>query len=432
MRPILPLAALVLCLLCAPAMAQTLTASPLTDAADALRDDTVYVDPSAEQAIDEDEANSLRERIREQGAGPLRIAILPASAADAAGGNPNEALEEIANGVGERGTYAAIIGSAFRAGSIGDLQPGAAAELATSSLSKKDQGPAVVLTEFVDGVGEARANGGSVPGSRDRGRGGGGGGSGFLLLLLGVPIALLGLGRLRRRREQKAQLEEVKAFAREDLVALGEDIRALDLDVEMPSADPQAKADYHRAVECYTAADDAWDRARHVEDMEGVASSLEEGRFAMTAAKARLNGEAAPERRPPCFFDPRHGPSTTDADWAPPGGAPRPVPVCAADAAVIEDGLEPQSRQVMMNGQQMPYWNAGPAYMPWAGGFFGGGLLPGLFLGSMLGGGFGMFGGGFGGDAMAGDGGFGGMDDVGGGDFGGGDFGGGDFGGGDF
>ena len=52
------------------------------------------------------------------------------------------------------------------------------------------------------------------------------------------------------------------------------------------------------------------------------------------------------------------------------------------------------------------------------GGFFGAGLLPGLLMGTTLGG---MW------DAPAGD--FGGGGDWGGGDFGGGDFGGGDFGG---
>jgi hypothetical protein len=93
------------------------------------------------------------------------------------------------------------------------------------------------------------------------------------------------------------------------------------------------------------------------------------------------------------------------------------VPVCAADLQRIQDGVDPESRQVPMDGQMVPYWAAGPAYMPWAGGFFGGGLLPGLFLGSMLGGGFGMFGGGM-------------AEDMSGGDFGGGDLGG--FGGGDF
>jgi hypothetical protein len=118
----------------------------------------------------------------------------------------------------------------------------------------------------------------------------------------------------------------------------------------------------------------------------------------------------------------------TDVEWAPPGGQPREVPACAADAVRVQDGVDPDMRQVAVNGQMVPYWQAGPAFAPWAGGFFGSGLLPGLFIGSLLGGGFGGFG--YPGDAWAGD--AGGQGDFGGGDFGGGDFGGGDFGGGDF
>jgi hypothetical protein len=179
-------------------------------------------------------------------------------------------------------------------------------------------------------------------------------------------------------------------------------------------------------VERYTEAEQALDRARRPEDIEPVTSALEEGRWAMAAAKAELAGEPAPERRPPCFFDPRHGPSVADVEWSPPGGQPRAVPVCAADLQRIQDGEDPESRQVPVGGEMVPYWAAGPAYMPWAGGFFGGGLLPGLFLGSMLGGGLGMFGGAMAEDAFAGEGGDFGGSDLG--DFGGGDFG--DFGGG--
>jgi hypothetical protein len=123
----------------------------------------------------------------------------------------------------------------------------------------------------------------------------------------------------------------------------------------------------------------------------------------MSYAKAVLEGKTPPERKPPCFFDPRHGPSTEDVQWAPPGGALRAVPACAADALRIKEGFEPHGRQVTVDGRQTEYWNAPRRYGPWAGGYFngfgGGGLLPALLVGSALGvggggGGFGAFGGG--------------------------------------
>ena len=70
------------------------------------------------------------------------------------------------------------------------------------------------------------------------------------------------------------------------------------------------------------------------------------------------------------------------------------VPACEADAQRVDRGEDPDPRQITLGGRQVPYWNAGPAYAPYMGGFFGGGLLPGLFIGSMLGGGWDGFGGG--------------------------------------
>ena len=261
-----------------------------------------------------------------------------------------------------------------------------------------------------------------------------------LLLLLVAGFA----GRTRQRRRIGAArasprtltptrgFAEVRAAAQEDLLALAEDIRAHDLDVELPGASAEAKEDYARALAMYERADRALDRAREPADLEEVTAAIEEGRFAMASAKARLAGQAPPERRPPCFFDPRHGPSSRDVEWAPPWGAPRLVPACEADAQRVERGVEPAAREVMVGGRPTPYWNAPPAYGPWAGGFFSGfgGLFPGLLLGSMLGGALGPHvymdnGEGFGGGHF-------GAGEFGGGAFGGGDFGGGDFGGGDF
>jgi hypothetical protein len=400
----------------------------LDSAAEALELDPVYVDPDAEGAISGSEAEDLREAISDSGAGPIYLAVLPAVAAREAGGDTGAALREIALGVREHGTYGGVIGDEFRAVADDALPEGRAAELATEAVdAERGNGIAAVLEDFVRRVADERR-------SAESGSDGGGGGFPvFLVVLVALAAGLFGLSRVRRRRREQAELAEVKAVAREDLVALGEDIRALDLDVEMPDVDAEAKEDYGRAVECYQRADEAWVRARRPGDMERVTSLLEEGRWAMTAAKARLAGEPVPERRQPCFFDPRHGPSVRDIEWAPPGGQPRPVPVCAADAQRIEDGLDPEARQVRVDGEEVPYWRAGPTLAPWAGGFYGSGLVPGLFVGSMLGGGLGPF------DetvteaeaAPADEGDFGG-DDFGGGDFGGGDFGGGDFGGGDF
>lgn len=202
--------------------------------------------------------------------------------------------------------------------------------------------------------------------------------------------------KTRREREW----EEVRDHARDDLVSLGEDIRALDVDVQMPAADAEAKQRYEQAVEAYGRANQVFERARRPDDLAAMTSALEEGRYAMTCAKALLEGKQPPERRPPCFFDPRHGPSTEDVEWAPPGGAPRAVPACAADALRIKEGFDPHARQVVVDGRPTEYWNAPAYYGPWAGGYFagfgGGGLLPGLLIGSMLGGGWGGFGGGFG------------------------------------
>jgi hypothetical protein len=222
-----------------------------------------------------------------------------------------------------------------------------------------------------------------------------------VLVFLLPPLLIAGLAMsVSRHRSRPAELmsyappvefEEVRRAAQDDLLALADDIRELDLEVELPDADPAGKRDYAVALDHYERAARAFDRARAPEDLEAVSAALEEGRFAMTSAKARLEGRPPPERRPPCFFDPRHGPSVRDVEWAPAEGTPRLVPACAADAIRIEEGREPLAREVVVHGERRPYWDAPEYYGPWAGGYFGGfatGLLPALFFGSMLGGGF--------------------------------------------
>ncbi len=399
----------ILALTAAPAAAQSLKASSAVgDAVSALRSGTtVYVHPDARDALSEADASQIASSIRESG-GRTFVAVLPAGA-----GSGN-----VAQQIGERarinGTYVADVDRTWTAAST-DLRSGQATQLIADASQGREDDAAGTLGAFVPSVADARP-----------GQSGGGGVSGGLIAILAAVAGGGGLlawrSQRRRKARQAAEVAELHKVARDDLDAIGEDIRLLEIDVDMPGADPRAKERYGEAVLAYTRAEEGLDLARTSAAFQPIGQALEEGRFALAAAKAHLAGRDEPERRPPCFFDPRHGPSVTDVEWEPARGATREVPVCAADAARLEAGEEPDSRHVTVGGERMPYYQA-PGYYGgyYASGMFGGfgGFLPGVLFGSMIGGGWG------GGASFDGSG-------YDGGGFGGGDFGGGDFGGGDF
>jgi hypothetical protein len=376
----------------------------LSEVAQQLRSQPVYVDPATD-LLSAGEAQSLRRQIEEEADGPLFIAVLPESFRG--DGSSTDVAIQLGRLVRIAGVYAVVVGTEFRAVST-DLPSGEAGRLATEAFEEgRDAGVAAVLSDFVRRVGEARQGAGESESE----------GSSFWLVGLVIGgLALLGFVFARRRRRAR-ELAEVKTVAREDLVALADDVTELEAEVD---PNPEAKRSYTRAMEAYQRADDSFDRARSTQDLAKVSSSLAEARFEMENAKAHLEGKPLPEPRPPCFFDPRHGPSIRDVWWEPPYGRAVMVPACEADAQRVQAGVEPETREVEVDGRRRPYWDAPAYYGPWAGGFYGGGLLPGLLVGSALGATMGGPS-----DAYAGSSG-----DWGGGDFGGGDFGGGDFGGG--
>lgn len=276
-----------------------------------------------------------------------------------------------------------------------------------------------------------------------------------VLLLIGAVVFVFQRSAGNRRRaeleqRQAADLAAVKKVADEDVTRFGEELQRLDIEMLTTSLDEPTRQDYQRALDSYEAAKEALDQMTHADEVKHVTERLEDGRYAAACVMARTKGEPLPTRRPPCFFNPAHGPSTTDIEWAPAGGRPRQIPVCAADADRVSQGAEPDIRTVQHGMQRVPYWQGGPAYSPYAHGYFGGyamsGLLPGFLLGSMLMGGWddpGMGEGFDGGGDMGGDAGGDGGGDMGGdaggdmggdmgGDIGGGGFDGFDFGGFDF
>ncbi|NEE05731.1 hypothetical protein G3M58_04710, partial [Streptomyces sp. SID7499] len=94
----------------------------------------------------------------------------------------------------------------------------------------------------------------------------------------------------------------------EDITAYGETLERLDFHPAEKGADDTMRADYERALDSYESAKTKMDRATHPSDVRGVTQSLEDGRYSLAVLEARRTGAEIPARRPPCFFDPRHGP----------------------------------------------------------------------------------------------------------------------------
>ncbi|MEU9477208.1 hypothetical protein [Streptomyces sp. NPDC048191] len=444
---LLAVLALVLPTLCAPGASADTSVSTI---AQALRQSPVYVDPAASAQLPKADADALAKRIKDADK-PLFIAVLPA-------GYPTSNLfTDLRAATGVTGLYGIRLGDRFDARADSSVMSATARRNLVTSVQGE---PAKAqLTDFTD---RALANmGGHAPKSWG---GSGGGSSGAALIAVAAVLVAGGAGtyalvrrnRRRRAEEQRAALDRLRVVVDEDITAFGEELDRLDFQPAGPGADDAMRADYESALDAYDTAKQRMAAASRPEDVRTVTEALEDGRFLLSRLAARREGRPLPERRPPCFFDPRHGPSVSDATWTPPGGSPRQVPVCAADATRLADGRDPVIREVDTEYGRRPYWDAGPAYGPWAGGYFGGGILPGLLVGTLLGSmmatpsyaadygsGYGDFGPGYGGDFgddyQGGDvsgtdfdtqdfgGGFGDGGDFGG---GGGDGGGGDFGGG--
>ncbi|MBD8021069.1 hypothetical protein [Brevibacterium gallinarum] len=220
----------------------------------------------------------------------------------------------------------------------------------------------------------------------------------FLGLLIIVGSLMFFGSRRQKLREQEQQAEElsfVTQSAAEDVTSFGEEVADLDIVTSGADLDEGGRQDYQRALDAYDTAKETLDRVQKPEDIRHVTEALEDGRYAAKCVRARVNGEPLPTRRPPCFFNPQHGPSAEEIDWAPVGGQPRPVPVCAADAERIAVGAEPAVRKVATADGlgRRAYWEAGPSYAEYNRGYFnsyaGSGLLPGVLMGAMLFNGFG-------------------------------------------
>ena len=227
-----------------------------------------------------------------------------------------------------------------------------------------------------------------------------------MLIMLAIVFGGVGLYRRhalnQRKMAQQAELDNQLSVSRraadEDVTKFGEELQRLDSDVAGHPLDEAMQQDYQRALDAYDDSKSSLDAVTRPDEIRHVTEILEDGRYAVACVKARVAGDPLPAKRPPCFFNPAHGPSSRDVEWAPDGGALRTVPACAADAERVLAGADPYIRTVQVGAQRVPYWEGGQAYAPWAQGYYsrwsGSDMLSGMLIGSMLFGGMGpMFGG---------------------------------------
>lgn len=417
-------------------------ADTLDDVALELQTVPVVNDPAAERAMTAAQTEALTRDVGETGI-PYFIAVLPRSTLNSRYPTANDVLSALYEKTQRSGVYAVVVGNDFRAASTSGYPK--VADLANAAIAQyRAQGTYAVLQGFV--AASTERIGGTVPSSYTEANA-----EGFpwgIAILLGAGVAGGGYLVYRSGKKAKQRQEEALAGVRdvidEDITEYGE--RLAQFDMRDPRLDEEARADLESALNSYEKAKKELAAMRSTSDAAKVTTHLEDGRYALACVSARMNGEPLPERRPPCFIDPRHGPSTQDVMYTPAGATgARETPVCSLCAQKIKAGQDPAPREVVApDGRQVPYWQGGPQYGSYASGYYQsfGNTLNAVLIGTMLGqmmsgAAYGGYGGGFGGGygGQQGDATFSGGDFGGGGgsgDFGGGFGGGGDFGGGSF
>lgn len=206
----------------------------------------------------------------------------------------------------------------------------------------------------------------------------------ILIVLLVAVVAGVGVRRAAKTRHER-RMETARNFrlsrkvADEDVTAFGEELSDLHVETLTTAIDDDMRTDYQQALDSY---ETAKDRIRDANDESGVTQAtkaLEDGRFAMACVLARRDAVALPLRRPPCFFNPTHGPAATDVAWAPPGGVTREIPVCFGCEERLAGGERPDTRLVRWGNRYVPWYQAGGPYQSYVEGYYGGYVRQDLF-----------------------------------------------------
>lgn len=365
------------------------SATTFDDVGASLRSDPLYVDPKSPIQLSSSQQSQVRQAISAAGT-PMFMAVLPPEALQAAGGDPDAVLNRMRQSTGREGTYSVLIGTSnSQYGFQGRSTLGSVGDLASTAYYDNRGNPTGTMVQFADDVGARAASGQLVPTGgtvSDPGTDWAG------LAFIGV-LGVGGLGGVwyLRRKAKAAEAVNVAAVQKtldEDITAFGEALDRMDTDLGDPRLGDEGRADLEAALDKYDEARKLTDNMSRSDEAAKITAALDEGRWRVARVDARLAGEPLPERRAPCFFDPRHGQSVEDVQYAPNGGATRDVPACAECAHAIKVGASPHVRMVeASNGKATPYWNSGREYAGYTQGYYRSNMdmFSTIFMATMIG-----------------------------------------------
>lgn len=169
--------------------------------------------------------------------------------------------------------------------------------------------------------------------------------------------------RRRRRADEQRHLDVVRPMLTEEVIELSDRVTTL------PTTSDIAQAGLTKEIlDTVEKARHRLDKAVTDDDVQAVTSLLGTARYKIACLEALQQGKPVPEPTPPCFFDPRHGPSTQNRQWTPSEGAGREVPVCDQCAARLDAGEAPQARQTGRGS----YWEGGEDLVAYIEGYWNG------------------------------------------------------------
>jgi hypothetical protein len=235
---------------------------------------------------------ALSARIVKLDPGRIRIAVVSPVSFQATG----DLAQALSSAIGSDGVVIVVAGSNYHVTTTWGSGESARVRLA-AAVERPGDSLSVQLQRAIDSFASADATLGH-PGSDSSESSGSGGGGGVIVgvIALGVVLATaaaFGGRRLRRtlrashrRREETADVQDQ---AQADLITLGEQIGALDVDSSMPNASAVGKDEYAKSLECYQ---DAERRLRHSDDdyqFERALDALKRGLEHVRAAEQLFN-----------------------------------------------------------------------------------------------------------------------------------------------